>query len=40
MKYFCPKCNKECKPRKIKNSIVYDCSGCGDQIALEAIIEK
>ena len=36
-KYICPKCNGECKQRKIKNSVVYDCNKCGEQVSSEAI---
>ena len=35
--FHCPKCKDTAKPRKIGDSIVYDCNGCGDQIAESAI---
>ena len=33
----CPKCKETCTPRQIKDSTVYDCNGCKDQISSEAI---
>lgn len=33
----CPKCSCLCKKRMIQNSVVYDCSGCKDQIAGVAV---
>ena len=33
----CPICKALCIKRMIGKSIVYDCLGCGDQIAYEAI---
>ena len=38
MKYICPKCKGRCIERKIKNSIVYDCQSCKDQISKEAVL--
>jgi len=37
---FCPKCDYACISRKIKDVIVFDCSGCKDQIAQESVIWK
>jgi len=33
----CPVCKDTCKPRMIGKSKVYDCDGCKDQIAEEAV---
>lgn len=33
----CPICNYTATSRKIGKSLVFDCDGCGEQIAEEAI---
>lgn len=30
--FICPKCKGGCVERMIKDSIVYDCQSCGDQV--------
>ncbi len=40
MRHYCPLCEGLCKPRFIKNGLVYDCQNCGEQIANGATIRN